>query len=76
MKYRWWEMHMGWRGPQVKIQITPLCWGYGAGIGPWRASLRVGPIAVAFWFHPGEFDFHQSSTNGDIYETREREHAN
>lgn len=53
---------MGWRGPQIKIQITPFCWGYGWGYGPYRLSLRVGPVAVALWLHPGECEVHWSSS--------------
>ena len=73
MKYRWWEQYVGWRSPQLKIQITPFCWGYGWGWSSERVSIRVGPIAFALWFRISDCEVHWSSTNEhDSYYLRDR----
>jgi len=68
VKYQWADMYVGWRSPQLKIQITPLAWGYGYGFGDGRLSLRLGPIALALYYRTSEVECHWngSSTENQV----------
>jgi hypothetical protein len=49
---RYFEAEVGWRTPQLKIQITPFSWGVGVGKSKYHLGLRVGPIAINVSHHP------------------------
>lgn len=54
-RYWWARACIGWTGPQIQFQITPLSWGIGGGIGTHKISLLVGPVAVAIWYRLSHF---------------------
>lgn len=47
---------VGFRGPQIQIQITPLQWGIGGCIGSSRIGIHLGPVAVVLWFRLTEWE--------------------
>jgi hypothetical protein len=47
---------IGFRSPQIQIQITPLQWGIGGCIGTSRIGLHLGPVAVVLWFRFGDWE--------------------
>lgn len=55
-RYKCWHIFFGWRCPQIKIQITPLQWGIGAGFGDGKLAFGIGPIAFACWFKLNTFE--------------------
>lgn len=41
---------IGWRNPQIQIQLTPLSWGLAFGLSKGHIGILVGPLAIVIWY--------------------------
>lgn len=48
--YHYWSAVVGWRGPQVDIQVTPFQWQLGIGYSTERVTVAIGPMAAVLWY--------------------------
>ena len=51
-----WHPSVGWRTPQLLIQITPLSWGIGGAGHKTKLAFQLGPIAFALHWGMAPFE--------------------
>lgn len=64
MKRKVWAAFIGWRSPQILIQITPLQWGLGGCFGEGKYGLHFGPVALVVYVS-FKVEFEKSIARGE-----------
>lgn len=53
---RYFRLDAGFWNPQVLLQLTPLSWGFAAGLSKTHLGLRIGPLTIAIHWRISGFE--------------------